>query len=105
MTHRIHLRAHWEVSEPSPGRVCFVRHFGRPRMPAGGLTIKLIISGIALPGTVRINSNPPIPIECDPFSFDSGDLASRNEMAVEFPGDSASLPPGVVMEIAEGDGD
>lgn len=105
MTHRIHLRGHWEVSEPMPGRVRFIRRFGRPRMPDGGCSIQLVISGLLLPGTVRVNSAPPISIDGDPFSFDPGILLPRNELTVEGNGDSSSLPPELVMEIEEGVGD
>ena len=30
VTHRIHLRGFWDVTEPEPGRVRFARRFGRP---------------------------------------------------------------------------
>jgi hypothetical protein len=102
MTHRIHLRGHWEVSEPSPGRVRFVRRFGRPRVTDPGRSIKLVVSGLVLPGTVRINSFPPQPMVSDPFSFEPGNLQPRNELTVEGTGDAASPPPDVVMEIEEG---
>ena len=105
MTHRIHLRGHWEVSEPMPGRVRFVRRFGRPRMSDSVRFIRLVISGHMLPGTVRINSSAPRFVECDPFSFDPGNLQPRNELTVEGTGDSTSPPPEVVMEIDEGAGD
>jgi hypothetical protein len=101
MTHRIHLRGHWEVSEPMPGRVRFIRRFGRPRMSDAGSSIQLVISGLLLPGTVRINSSPPIPIEWDPFSFDPGQLQLRNDVTVEGNGDSSTPPPELVMEIEE----
>lgn len=99
MTHRIHLRGHWEVSEPSPGRVRFVRRFGRPRLPEAGMTVRLVVSELAGSATIQINADLTVTITSDPFRHVLNDLAPRNALTVECDGTKTTSPPEAVMEI------
>ena len=99
MTHRIHLRGHWEVSEPSPGRVRFVRRFGRPRLPEPGLIVRLVVGELAIPATVQINSLFPVEVQSLPVQYVLGDLAPRNVLTIECGGTAATSPPEAVIEI------
>jgi hypothetical protein len=101
MTHRIHLRGHWEVSEPSPGRVRFVRRFGRPRMLDSGTILRLILSGLSLPAVVQVNDQSPVSLVAEPLSFEPGPLEPRNVIVVDVAGRAGDLPPDLVMDIVE----
>lgn len=99
MMHRIHLRGHWEVSEPSPGRVRFVRRFGRPRLPEPGMTVQLVVSELVGPATIQINDESPVAVSIVPFRYLLDDLATRNVLGIECNGTEATTPPEVVIEI------
>ena len=100
MTHRIHLRGHWEVSEPSPGRVRFVRRFGRPRLPDSNLIVQLVFDSISLPATVRVNDDTPVPLIEKAQAIPLANLGVRNVVTVEC--ESTATMPEACVEIAEG---
>lgn len=101
MTHRIHLRGHWEVSEPSPGRVRFARRFGRPRLPDSHLNVQLVFDSISLPATVQVNDDTTVSFIEMTRAIPLANLRVRNVVTVEC--ESTATMPEACVEIVEGD--
>ena len=97
MTHRIHLRGFWDVSEPEPGRVRFARRFGKP---TSSPEQKLSLVVESKQSVLRVEINGELLVsDLSSGRFSILNLQSRNLVTIELVGDAATLPPDVAIEI------
>ena len=97
MTHRIHLRGFWDVSEPELVRVRFARRFGRP---SSSPEQKLSLVVESKQSVLRVDINGELLVsDSSSGRFSILILQSRNVVTIELAGDASTLPPDVAIEI------
>lgn len=99
VTHRIHLRGFWDVTEPEPGRVRFARRFGKPTS-SPEQKLSLVVESKQSVLRVEINGEL-LADDSSSGRFSILNLQSRNVVKIELAGNAKVLPPDVAIEIED----